>query len=190
MSAIVTGVRHTAWVELIRLTPGSWRTWRDIRLTALASDPAAFGPVLERERGYTEQDWRTSLLPEQGVRVVARDAGPGAEGSVGLVAAIPHWEDSGVLYLFSMWVRPEARGRGVGAALVGDVLEWAGEHGWPVVRLRVFLDNEVARRLYLRMGFAGEGEHLERRLGGGVPEQAGAPSPATVSFAAADRVER
>ncbi len=190
MSAIVTGVRETAQVELIRLTPGSWRTWRDIRLTALASDPVAFGPVLERERGHTEQDWRTSLLPEQGVRVVARDAGSGAEGSVGLVAAIPHWEDSGVLYLFSLWVRPEARGRGVGAALVGDVLAWAGEHGWPVVRLRVSPGNEVARRLYLRAGFTGEGEHLERGPGGGVPERAGAPSPAGVSSAAADHAER
>ncbi|PSL57896.1 ribosomal protein S18 acetylase RimI-like enzyme [Saccharothrix carnea] len=146
-------------MRLRRLGPDDWATWRGIRLTALGSDAAAFGSTLAVEREFDEARWRELLAPERGVKVVAEDPDP-----VGLVAGVPHEVHSDALYLYSMWVKPEFRRRGVGEALVGDVLAWAREHGWSRVRLRVFQDNETARRLYARLGFVGEGETMDRPL--------------------------
>ncbi|TQM83690.1 ribosomal protein S18 acetylase RimI-like enzyme [Saccharothrix saharensis] len=144
-------------MRLRRLGPDDWVTWRDIRLTALGSEPEAFGSTLALEGGYDEARWRELLSAERGVKVVAEDPEP-----VGLVAGVPHDVHSDVLYLYSMWVKPGFRRRGVGEALVRDVLAWAREHGWARVQLRVFEGNETARRLYERLGFAGEGEIMDR----------------------------
>jgi GNAT superfamily N-acetyltransferase len=156
VSAIVSGVRKTADMNLRRLSPPDWATWRDIRLTALGSDPAEFGAKLVVEQAYDEARWRDELDPRRGVRVVAEAPEP-----VGLVAGVPHEGYSDVLYLYSMWVKPAFRGQGVGRSLVEEVLAWAREHGWARVQLRVLRGNPVARRLYARVGFVGEGEVMD-----------------------------
>ncbi|SEQ49161.1 Ribosomal protein S18 acetylase RimI [Lentzea xinjiangensis] len=140
-------------MQIHRVTPDEWRLWRDVRLEALASDPAEFGSVLAREQAYGEDLWRDRV--EDGLKVVALDPGP-----VALVAATGKPEG---LYLYSMWVRDSHRGRGIGEALVGTVLAWAAEEGWRIVRLRVWEDNLPARRLYRKLGFveAEEPEHME-----------------------------
>lgn len=140
-------------MQIHQVTPDEWRLWRDIRLEALATDPAEFGSTLAREQEYEEQDWRKALV--NGVRLVALDDGP-----VGMVAGAPEHEG---LHLYSMWVRSSHRGRGLGEALVREVLTWAAAEGWRLVRLRVWDDNLPARRLYGRLGFvdAFEAEHME-----------------------------
>ncbi|MBW4720010.1 GNAT family N-acetyltransferase [Saccharothrix obliqua] len=140
-------------MNLRRLSPADWATWRDMRLNALASDPRAFGSALTVERDYDESRWRDLLHPRWGVKVVAEAPDP-----IGLVAAVPHAERERALYLYSMWVKPPYRRRGVGEALVAEVLAWAREHGWRFVQLRVFRGNVAARRLYERLGFTGDGE--------------------------------
>lgn len=66
--------------------------------------------------------------------------------------------DEGVVELISMWVAPTARGRGVGAALVLDVEQWARSVGAQVLRLDVADGNRAASRLYRRNGFGCTGE--------------------------------
>lgn len=59
---------------------------------------------------------------------------------------------------FGMSVRPDAQGRGVGDALLRAVLDLADRYlGLERVVLEVYVDNERARRLYERHGFADEG---------------------------------
>ncbi|MEU4741630.1 GNAT family N-acetyltransferase [Actinosynnema sp. NPDC023658] len=146
-------------MRLRRLGPADWATWRDIRLTALSSDPEAFGSTLALESRFDEARWRELLGSDHGVKVVAEESGP-----VGLVAGVPHEVHPDVLYLYSMWVKPEFRRQGVGEALVADVVAWAREEGWARVQLRVFRGNEPARRLYVRLGFAGDGEIMDKVL--------------------------
>jgi RimJ/RimL family protein N-acetyltransferase len=59
-----------------------------------------------------------------------------------------------------MFVRPQARGAGVGAMLVEAVIEHARTQV-ELIALTVISDNPVARRLYERFGFEQYG--LERR---------------------------
>jgi ribosomal protein S18 acetylase RimI-like enzyme len=55
--------------------------------------------------------------------------------------------------LASMYIRQEARNRGVGRSLVEAVINRARQRA-ELIQLPVVSDNESARRLYDRLGFA------------------------------------
>ena len=67
-------------------------------------------------------------------------------------------EEPGTVGLISMFVRPQARGRGVGEALIAAVIDWAGPRDAKSVRLWVTETNKPARMLYERCGFSPTGE--------------------------------
>lgn len=91
------------------------------------------------------------------------------EGRRRLLAAVREQEGSvpevpgDGLYLSRLAVAPPAQGRGVGAALVADLLRRARQADRPTY-LHVAADNEVARRLYARHGFV---DRAEGRSAGG-----------------------
>jgi GNAT superfamily N-acetyltransferase len=145
-------------ITVRRLVPDDWRTWRAVRLEALADAPHAYGSSLAREEALGEADWRRFLEPSNGVMVVA-GLGERVVGAIG--GYTPAGADA--VLLIAMWVRPGLRGRGIGDVLVGDVLTWARENGWSRVELRVADGNSAARRLFERHGFAstGRSEPLE-----------------------------
>jgi GNAT superfamily N-acetyltransferase len=139
-------------ITVRRLVPDDWRTWRAVRLEALADAPHAYGSSLAREEALGEADWRRFLEPSNGVMVVARLG----ERLVGAIGGFTPPEADAVL-LIAMWVRPGLRGRGVGDALVREILAWARETGWSRVELRVAAGNLAARRLFERHGFVSTG---------------------------------
>ena len=114
----------------------------------LRESPGAFGSRYADAVTFDEATWRGRLtscdhhLAELDGRAV---------GAAGL-----HVED-GVADLIGMWVRPQARGRSVGALLVQAVLDRAAVLGCDRVRLDVVDGNAPARRLYERMGFVATG---------------------------------
>jgi GNAT superfamily N-acetyltransferase len=57
-----------------------------------------------------------------------------------------------------MYVRPRARGRGVGEALIATVIDWAAARNATFVHLWVTEPNKPARLLYERCGFTPTGE--------------------------------
>src|SRR5215217_5646221 len=63
-------------------------------------------------------------------------------------------------FVDDLYVRPEARGRGVAAALLGAVREASGALGVRALHVEVGPDNATARRLYARAGFADSGHLL------------------------------
>ncbi len=143
----------TGTITARRLGPDDWAVWRDIRLTALADAPYAFGSSLARERDLTEADWRLRLAPGNGVTVVALlgDRVVGAAGGY-----TPPGTES--VLLIAVWAHPDVRGHGAGDVLVDEVLAWARETGWSEVRLRVADGNDAARRLFVRHGFRPTGQ--------------------------------
>jgi RimJ/RimL family protein N-acetyltransferase len=69
---------------------------------------------------------------------------------------------------FGMMVAADARGRGVGSALVSAAIEWAREAGAHKMTLQVWPDNDAAIALYRKFGFEQEGylrRHYRRRNG-------------------------
>jgi ribosomal protein S18 acetylase RimI-like enzyme len=134
------------------LTVDDWPLWRELRLRALAESPGAFGSTLAEWSGAgdTEQRWRGRL------RSVAHNlvASFGGE-AVGMASGTE--PVAGEVELLSMWVAPEARGRGVGEALIDAVVAWASSQGARGVALDVREGNLPAIGLYTRMGFADVG---------------------------------
>ncbi|GAA3444913.1 GNAT family N-acetyltransferase [Planomonospora venezuelensis] len=53
-------------IDVRRLTPEDWRTFRDIRLAALADAPEAFSSSLAREQAYDDARWQAMMAPERG----------------------------------------------------------------------------------------------------------------------------
>jgi ribosomal protein S18 acetylase RimI-like enzyme len=139
--------------ELRTVGPDDWRTMRDIRLDALREAPYAFGSTYAREVAFPEQTWRDRASLRRTLLAYLPEFG---EPPVGLVASIE--EVPGELELVSMWVRPQARGRQVGSALVEAVVEVAGTRRLPRVHLWVTETNKPGRRLYERCGFTPTGE--------------------------------
>jgi RimJ/RimL family protein N-acetyltransferase len=69
---------------------------------------------------------------------------------------------------FGMMVASDARGRGVGAALMAAAIDWAREGGAHKIALQVWPHNEAAIALYRKFGFEQEGylrRHYRRRSG-------------------------
>lgn len=137
-------------MEIVALTEDDWAVFRDVRLRGLAEAPYAFGSTLAGEQANTEADWRSRVRARR-LLVIARE-GDAVIGTVGAYGQPP------VIDLITMWVAPEARGRGVGAALVDRIIAHAREIGCEAINVAVSEDNHRAERLYARAGFVRTGE--------------------------------
>lgn len=139
----------------VREVPESdWATWRDLRLAALADAPYAFGETLAKAGEQTEAGWRSWWSDDS--------AGPrfiGAVDSVprGMCAICFPAGHDGEPLLISMWTSPEARGCGVGRALLDACVAYCERVGYARFRLSVVEDNLPARQLYERYGFVETG---------------------------------
>lgn len=139
------------------LTPEDAALFRDIRLEGLARDPDAFSSTFEEESQKPLSFFAGRLAAASVVFAAFR--GPDLLGVAGFyVQTGPKHAHKGMLW--GMYVRPAARGLGIGARLVDAVLEHARRHV-ELIQLTVISDNPAARRLYERFGFAEYG--LEKR---------------------------
>ena len=130
--------------------PDDWQALRDIRLEALRDAPAAFGSTYEGEVQRGDDHWRHRIA--RGGTFLAFIPGVDPGEPAGLIGG--YLEDPVTVELVSMYVRPCARGHGVGEALVATVIDWASQRNATSVRLWVAETNSRARALYERCGFS------------------------------------
>jgi ribosomal protein S18 acetylase RimI-like enzyme len=142
-------------VVVRRLTPADAALFREVRLEGLRRDPAAFSSTFEDESSREMSSFADRLAAA--VFAAFRDAE--LLGVAGFyVQPGPKHAHKGTLW--GMYVRPHARGAGVGAILVAAVLDHARQHV-EQIQLTVISENLAARRLYERFGFEEYG--LEKR---------------------------
>jgi ribosomal protein S18 acetylase RimI-like enzyme len=140
-----------AAVEVTAAQPAEWAVVRQLRLAALADDPAAFCATLDDEQQLGDDAWRARLERRDATTLLARRG----DEAVGMVVVELH--DRGPAGIVSFWVTPAGRGRGVGAALLEAAVEVARGHGHARVTLDVGDHNLRAQRLYARHGFTPTG---------------------------------
>jgi len=122
-----------------------------------AADRAAWEPLWQ---GYLTF-YKASLTPEVTETTWARFLDPaepmfvhGAfEGGklLGIVQCVTHrttWSEKPVCYLQDLFTVPEARGKGVGKALIENIYETARAEGWFRVYWQTYNTNAVAQVLY------------------------------------------
>jgi ribosomal protein S18 acetylase RimI-like enzyme len=139
-------------VTVRALAPDDWRTVRDLRVAALHDAALELGAGPDATRSGTEVYWRG--WPARGMPL----AGFLADRPVGLVGVVAATADSRTAQLVALWVAPEARGAGVGDALVDAVADVARDWGCRTLHLEVLTTNQPAIRLYRRHGFVLSGE--------------------------------
>jgi GNAT superfamily N-acetyltransferase len=142
-----------AEIAVRAIDASAWGTMRDVRLAALRDAPQAFGSSYQREIGFSREDWLARIARGVNFLAYAAEFGPAPAGLVGGFVPQP-----GMAELVSMWVHPQARGLGVGRALVAAVVRWAADEAHCSVHLWVTETNEPARQLYERCGFTQTGE--------------------------------
>lgn len=104
---------------------------------------------------FAESDYDADLLDpakqydgRRGLFAVAEDQDARVVGCVGLTD-----EGGGLFELHRLYVLAEARGSGIGGALVQWVIDRARERGARAIELFSDIHFEAAHRLYLRFGF-------------------------------------
>lgn len=126
---------------------------RELRLAALADAPEAFttkhSDMVDKPVAFWAERVRSNAEGDQMATFIAELDG----AWVGMVAGFHPEPDDPQLELGAMWVAPDARGSGAGAALVNAVLDWSREIGSPSVGLWVVHGNVPAIALYERCGF-------------------------------------
>ncbi|OAS22256.1 GNAT family N-acetyltransferase [Methylobacterium platani] len=142
--------------EIRRLGAADGPAYRSLRLEALERHPASFGTAFEEVAGHGP-DWFGARL-EHGITLGAFRDGA-LVGAVTLAlnegAKLRHKGD-----VVAVYIRPAARGLGLGAALLGRLVAEARPRV-EALRLTVEAGNGAALRLYDSLGFRAYGR--ERR---------------------------
>ena len=148
--------------EIRLLTPLDAALYRDIRLEGLKHHPEAFSSTFERE-GAKPLSWFEDRITRGNVF----GAFVGAE----LLGVAGFWPQDGTktshkATLWGMYVRPAARGSGLGQHLVEAILDHVSGRV-EQLGLSVVSENEAAHRLYRRLGFSEYGRELNALKQGG-----------------------
>lgn len=139
-------------VHVTEVPESDWELWRELRLEALADSPTAFGETLAMAQAKSDEEWRSwwNSRPLAGPRYIASvDGSPAGMCSI----CFPENHDKQPL-LINMWTSPNARGRGVGRAMLDACVAYCRQEGHPRFLLSVVDDNISASRVYERYGFA------------------------------------
>ena len=131
--------------RIARLTESDWRVFAELRLRALTDTLGENDSQYREERTFTAAQWRRRL------RAHAQFVATVDDLAVGLIGA--QRENTDTVYLYSLWLDPGARGRGVGRALVSAAVDWARGERARAVTLRVSTHNATARGVYEGLGF-------------------------------------
>lgn len=137
--------RRMSATPVTRLVESDWREFATLRLRALTDTLGTRDPQYRQETAFTAAQWRRRL------RAHAQFAVRLDGHLVGLIGAQRQTPES--VYLYSLWLEPGMRGKGLGRALVSTAVDWARSQDARIVTLRVAVSNAAARGVYEQLGF-------------------------------------
>ena len=132
-----------------------WREVRDIRLRSLTETPDAFSGTLAEDQAISEAEWRSRIEDAGTAHFLALTT---QTLCVGLAVGAAFTDYTDTAGLFGMWVAPDARRHGLGAALVQAVVAWARQENYHRIVLDVGDGNTAAKALYASCGFIATGK--------------------------------
>lgn len=162
-------------LSVVRVAEDDWESYRDLRLAMLLDAPDAFWTTYADVADRDEAAWRRAATGVLCLQVRDEDDIPLGTLTVLLPAPAAAGEPAefapGDALVVAVYVVPEARGRGVGDALLRAARAVAREElGATRLVLHVNELNEPARALYARHGFTPTGATLAHPRQPGVRE--------------------
>lgn len=148
-------------MEIRTLTPADAESYQAIRLRSLQEHPEAFGSAYEDEAERSMETVRERLIASPGRYIL------GAWGGKQLVGIAGFFRNEGRKTrhrggIGAMYVAPEARGQGVGVAILNEIIQHAKTlEGLEEIVLAVTVGNPAARKIYTQVGF--EPAYIEKR---------------------------
>jgi GNAT superfamily N-acetyltransferase len=130
-----------------------WRTYRDLRLRALADAPDAFSRTLDEEKSRPDAEWSSRLSSGVDSCWDLPLVGELDNAPIGLAWGRIEPPNLDIATLYQMWVAPGYRNLGVGRMLLERVIKWARAADVQYLALGVTCGDSPAMRLYLRAGF-------------------------------------
>jgi len=134
---------------------------RDLRLRALSDAPDSFGEAVTeaavRPISYWQELTRAVTEPGRDVMFLACEGSDVLGSAYGLLDRTR--SDAG--RVGGMWVEPAWRRRGVGHALLQEVVRWGRERGLRRLGLWAPVQNPAAMALYSRAGFRNTGDRRQ-----------------------------
>lgn len=153
---------RTGAVRVQRLPARRWREYRALRLEALKAVPAAFGSSYLEEVRYPRERWVE--------RVSSALCAVSSGVPVGMISYVvsERTKSRHVANIYSVYVAPEHRGRGVGKLLLESAISAIRKHGGVLkVKLDVNPEMRAAVALYEGAGFMVVGRaRKELKVGG------------------------
>jgi RimJ/RimL family protein N-acetyltransferase len=132
-----------------KLDKNNWQELKKIRLEALKKSPESFLSSFEEENKITDNIWIEKLENSLQFGYFINDEIVGVAGLIiEKIAKISH-----VGTLFSMYVKDELRGDGIGIALVNFVKDYAKQNHVKHLYLGCNAQNHCAVKLYKKCGF-------------------------------------
>lgn len=124
-------------------TPNNWRTYRDLQLGSLHLAPDAYGSTFAEKSAEGEEFWVARVTGSY--TLMAWDA----DLAGGTATGIPDQHETGTGEIVGVWVEPSVRGRGVGEALILDLVDWARDAAARAIAPWVSDANDAARAIDL-----------------------------------------
>jgi RimJ/RimL family protein N-acetyltransferase len=144
-------------MHIRRLTTTDAVLFRQLRLAALQETPSAFGSSLDEESSKSLADFAARLSGQAGVTVFGAFEADTLIGTVGLRRE-QQLKLAHKCILVGMYVHPQARGNGIGRALVSEAITFARSlPGVRQINLCVNANNPGPVHLYDAMGFVSWG---------------------------------
>jgi GNAT superfamily N-acetyltransferase len=139
-------------------------------INGLQDYEAAFEPDRRRDPGFAVEHWRDlqhRCAERHGIMLIAEDGGRPAgwafayDERAELFVVEPERRHG---FLAELYLAPEARGKGLGRALIQGCEAWARERGHKLLTVGVLARNPSAIRAYEGAGYAPYGITMRRYL--------------------------
>jgi ribosomal protein S18 acetylase RimI-like enzyme len=148
-------------LQIRRLTADETELFREIRTESVRLHPEAFCDCPEEMLGYSDEKMKdfaapTDEFPQKFIL--------GAFEGEALLGVVGFFREESIKerhrgYIWSVYTRPEARGKGVSRALMVELIAQARRiEGLEFLALDVSTTQEAARKFYLSLGFVVTGK--------------------------------
>jgi len=148
--------------EIRKLVTSRWKDYRKLRLESLRRSPLAFGSSFGEEAALREREWKKRM----------KGAYFAMTGDVPLGMIVCSFNKDvkfrHIAEIFSFYVRPGCRGKGVGTALLDHAL-WVAKNNALIIKVRLYVNSRqrAAIRMYEKVGFMVVGRlDREMKVGG------------------------